>query len=98
MRRYGNWWNRFGPLVAGEIRRRRVGRRNWSHWRWHLDEVCVRINGETHYLWRAVVCAKLSYGGSVTMPLSEQFWGSYFGMCTDRFGINWMVSCPLSRD
>ena len=48
------WWNRFGPLFAGEIRRRRVGRRNWSNWRWHLDEVCVRINGETHYLWRAV--------------------------------------------
>ena len=48
------WWNRFGPLFAGEIRRRRVGRRNWSNWRWHLDEVFVRINGETHYLWRAV--------------------------------------------
>ena len=37
-----------------EIRRRRVGRRNWSNWRWHLDEVFVRVNGETHYLWRAV--------------------------------------------
>ena len=46
--------HRFGPLFAGEIRRRRVGRRNWSNWRWHLDEVFVRINGETHYLWRAV--------------------------------------------
>ena len=54
MRRYGYWWNRFGPLFAGEIRRRRVGRRNWSNWRWHLDEVFVRINGETYYLWRAV--------------------------------------------
>ena len=48
------WWNRFGPLFAGEIRRRRVARRNWSNWRWHLDEVFVRINGETYYLWRAV--------------------------------------------
>ena len=48
------WWNRFGPLFAGEIRRRRVDRRNWSNWRWHLDEVFVRINGETYYLWRAV--------------------------------------------
>ena len=35
------WWNRFGPLFAGEIRRRRVARRNWSNWRWHLDEVFV---------------------------------------------------------
>ena len=43
------WWNRFGPLFAGEIRRRRVDRRNWSNWRWHLDEVFVRINGETYY-------------------------------------------------
>ena len=48
------WWNRLGPLFAVEIRKRRVVRRNWSNWRWHLDEVFVRINGETHYLWRAV--------------------------------------------
>ena len=48
------WWNRFGPMFASEIRRRRVHGRNWSNWRWHLDEVFVRINGETHYLWRAV--------------------------------------------
>ena len=48
------WWNRFGPLFAAEIRKRRIDRRNWSNWRWHFDEVFVRINGETHYLWRAV--------------------------------------------
>ena len=34
----------------------------------------------------------LSAGGKVTMPLSNTFWGSYFGMCTDKFGIHWMVS------
>ena len=50
--RYG--WNRFAPVFAGEIRRRRVDRRDWSNWRWYLDEVFVRINGEMHYLWRAV--------------------------------------------
>jgi putative transposase len=49
------WWNRFGPLFAAEIRRKRVDRmRSGPHWRWHLDEVFVKINGETHYLWRAV--------------------------------------------
>ena len=48
------WWNRFGPLFAAEIRKRRVHHRFYSLWRWHLDEVCVRINGKTHYLWRAV--------------------------------------------
>jgi len=49
------WWNRFGPIFAAEIRRRRVSRmRGVRHWRWHLDEVFVRISSERHYLWRAV--------------------------------------------
>ena len=49
------WWNRFGPMFAAEIRRNRINRmRAWSNWQWHLDEVFVKINGETHYLWRAV--------------------------------------------
>ena len=33
------WWNRFGPMFAAEIRRKRVQRmRQFTHWRWHLDE------------------------------------------------------------
>ena len=49
------WWNRFGPMFAAEIRRNRVsGMRAYSNWQWHLDEVFVKINGQTHYLWRAV--------------------------------------------
>ena len=49
------WWNRFGPMFAGEIRRRRVNRmRNVRHWRWHFDEMYVKLNGEMVYLWRAV--------------------------------------------
>ena len=48
------WWSRFGPMFAAEIRKRRLHHRSFSQWRWHLDEVFVRINGETHYLWRAV--------------------------------------------
>jgi putative transposase len=49
------WWNRFGPMFAGEIRRRRGSHlRAFTHWRWHLDEVCVKINGEMHYFWRGV--------------------------------------------
>lgn len=47
------WWNRFGPMFAAEIRKRRVESMRSSHWRWHLDEVFVKINGERHYLWRA---------------------------------------------
>jgi putative transposase len=50
-----HWWNRFGPLFAADIRRQRVSRmRGFRQWQWHLDEVCVKINGEMHYLWRAV--------------------------------------------
>ena len=41
-------------MFAAEIRKRRVHHGWYSNWRWHLDEVFVRINGETHYLWRAV--------------------------------------------
>jgi putative transposase len=49
------WWNRFGPMFASEIRKKRIHPSpNHSNWRWHLDEVFVKINGETHYLWRAV--------------------------------------------
>ena len=49
------WWNRFGPMFAAEIRRKRVHHmRAYTHWWWHLDEVYVRINGEMRYLWRAV--------------------------------------------
>jgi putative transposase len=49
------WWNRFGPMFAGEIRRKRVQHmRAYTHWKWRLDEVYVKINGEMRYLWRAV--------------------------------------------
>jgi len=48
------WWNRFGPLFAAEIRKRRVEGMKSSRWRWHLDEMFVKINGEQHYLWRAI--------------------------------------------
>ena len=48
------WWNRFGPMFAAEVRKRRIHNQSYSRWHWHLDEVFVKINGETHYLWRAV--------------------------------------------
>jgi len=49
------WWSRFGPMFASEIRRKRVQHmRQFTHRRWHLDEVYVKINGEMFYLWRAV--------------------------------------------
>jgi PhnB protein len=36
--------------------------------------------------------AKLSEGGTVTMPLEKQMWGDEFGMCVDRFGVTWLVN------
>ncbi|KAA9008796.1 IS6 family transposase [Histidinibacterium aquaticum] len=48
------WWNRFGPMFAAEVRKRRIQALKASRWSWHLDEVFVKINGKTHYLWRAV--------------------------------------------
>ncbi len=48
------WWHRFGPTFAAEIRKRRIEGLRSSRWRWHLDEIFVKINGERHYLWRAV--------------------------------------------
>jgi PhnB protein len=34
---------------------------------------------------------QLSSGGRTTMPMGDTFWGSYFGMCSDRFNISWMI-------
>lgn len=45
------------------------------------------------------IFSALAEGGTITMPIADQFWGDYFGSLTDRFGINWMVnySAPQTR-
>ncbi len=40
----------------------------------------------------------LSEGGQVTMPMEVTFWGAYFGMFTDKFGVNWMVNFESQQD
>lgn len=40
---------------------------------------------------------KIAGGGTVIMPLADQFWGSKFGMLTDKFGVNWMFNCELKK-
>ncbi len=42
--------------------------------------------------------AKISEGGTVTMPVEEQFWGAYFGACTDKFGINWQFNYEMQSE
>jgi PhnB protein len=39
----------------------------------------------------------LSAGGKVTMPLDKTFWGAYFGMLTDKFGVQWMVNYDYNQ-
>ena len=46
---------------------------------------------ETDKLFKA-----LSSGGRVDMPLADQFWGAYFGILVDRFGIRWMFNCQTA--
>ena len=41
----------------------------------------------------AELFGKISEGGTVTMELQDMFWGDYFGACTDKFGVNWMINC-----
>ena len=48
------WWHRFGSQFESKIKKRRAEGMQSSNWKWHLDEVFVKINGERHYLWRAV--------------------------------------------
>ena len=41
--------------------------------------------------------ARMSEGGTVTMAPADMFWGSYFGSCSDKFGINWQFSCEHEK-
>jgi PhnB protein len=36
---------------------------------------------------------QLANGGIITVPLARQYWGTDFGMCVDRFGVQWMLNC-----
>ncbi len=54
------------------------------------DSITVSLSGDDAEQLRGY-WEKLSGGGNVTMPLEKQMWGDEFGMCTDRFGVPWMV-------
>jgi len=41
--------------------------------------------------------AAISQGGTVVMPLAEQFWGARFGMVKDKFGLGWMFNCEMKK-
>ena len=57
----------------------------------HGNNIVVSLSGddadELRGYWE-----KLSDGGAVSVPLEKQMWGDEFGMCTDQFGVAWMVN------
>jgi PhnB protein len=57
------------------------------------NNITVSLSGDDkddlHRFWD-----KLSKKGNVTMPMEKQAWGDEFGMCTDQFGVAWMVDIP----
>ncbi|MEU7472470.1 VOC family protein [Streptomyces sp. NPDC044984] len=55
------------------------------------NNFAVSVSGEDEAALRGY-WEKLSGGGSVAVPLEKQMWGDVFGMCTDRFGVPWMVN------
>ncbi len=55
------------------------------------DNISISLSGDDADELRGYF-AKLSEGGSVTMPLEKQMWGDEFGMCVDPFGVAWMVN------
>ncbi len=55
------------------------------------DTISISLSGDDADTLRGY-WEKLSDGGTVTMPLEKQMWGDEFGMCTDRFGVPWMVN------
>lgn len=40
----------------------------------------------------------ISAGGKVSVPMEKMFWGAYFGMCEDKFGVQWMVNFDSKQD
>jgi len=91
------WWNRFGPMFAAEIKKKRsASMRRMPQWRCHPDEVFVRIDGEIHDLWRAVdhagkvleafVTKKRDRGTALKFPRrAMKRYGRPRAIVTDRF-------------
>ena len=75
-----------GNILIGTDAIESMGHKVTAGTNFHLS-ISADSEDETRKLFTA-----LSAGGKVTQPLEKMFWGDYFGMCTDKFGIQWMVS------
>ena len=80
------------PLAGGAVLMGSDGLEAYADEMTFGNNVSITINAESREETEKLFNG-LSDGGTVTMPLADTFWGAYFGMFTDKFGINWMVNC-----
>lgn len=59
------------------------------------DNIALNINAETVEEVDRIF-GKLSEGATITIPLQKTFWGDYFGILIDKFGIHWMINCRMA--
>ncbi len=56
--------------------------------------ICINTDSEKE---TEILFEKLSEGGKIEMPLNRTFWGAYFGMARDKFGIQWMINYDINQ-
>jgi PhnB protein len=57
--------------------------------------LCIQAESETEV---DKLFAALSTGGKVEMPVNKTFWGAYFGMCQDKYGVQWMINYTYNQN
>jgi len=57
--------------------------------------LCIQAESETEV---DKLFAALSAGGKVEMPVNKTFWGAYFGMCQDKYGVQWMINYTFNQN
>lgn len=79
-----------GTILMGSDRPASMGQVTFG------DNFSISINTESEEQANRLFY-ELSAGGQITMPLEKAFWGAYFGMFTDKFGMHWMVSYDYNQ-
>jgi PhnB protein len=59
------------------------------------DNITINLEPDSKEHADKLIAALASNGGKITSPMADAFWGCYFGMCQDPFGVNWMLNFPL---
>ena len=57
--------------------------------------LCIQAESETEV---DKLFTALSTGGKVEMPVNKTFWGAYFGMCQDKYGVQWMINYTYNQN